>query len=93
MRTLISKREDIVIIQDMVDANLGVSMRAIARDVGCSDWLVKTIVKEDLYFKSYSLRMGQFMNQATKERTSSNTLLHQTLSFIQMKRISTRTRR
>ena len=56
------------IIQDMVDADPGVSMRAIARDIGCSDWLVRTIVKEDLCYKSYSLRKGKFMNKATKDR-------------------------
>lgn len=51
-----TKREDMVeIVQDMVDADPGVSMRAIARDVGCSDWLVSTIVNENLRYKSYSL--------------------------------------
>ena len=41
------------IIQDMVDADPGVSKRAIDRDVGCSDWLTRTILKEDLRYKSY----------------------------------------
>ena len=43
------------LVQDMVDVDHGVSMRAMAREVGCSDWLVRTIGKEDLRYKSYRL--------------------------------------
>uniref|UniRef100_A0A0K2SYC6 Uncharacterized protein n=1 Tax=Lepeophtheirus salmonis TaxID=72036 RepID=A0A0K2SYC6_LEPSM len=56
------------VIQDMVDVDPAVSMRAISREVGCSYWLLWTIVKEDLRYKSYSLCKGEFMNQNTKER-------------------------
>ena len=58
-------------VQDMVDVDREVSMRAMAREVGCSDWLVRTIVKEDLRYKSYRHGKCQFMNQATKGQFSS----------------------
>ena len=51
-----TQRDNMVeLVQDMVDVDHGVSMRAMAREVGCSDWLVRTIVKEDLRYKSYRL--------------------------------------
>lgn len=62
-------REDMVeVIEDMVDVDPGVSMRAIARELGCSEKLVRTILTQELRYKSYRLCKGQFMNQATKER-------------------------
>ena len=62
-------REDMVeVIKDMVDVDPGVSMRAIARELGCSEKLVRKICTQDLRYKSYRLCKGQFMNQATKER-------------------------
>ena len=62
-------REDMVeVIEDMVDVDPGVSMRAIARELGCSEKLVRKICTQDLRYKSYRLCKGQFMNQATKER-------------------------
>ena len=55
-----NKREDMM--------GCPMSMRAIAREVGCSNTLVRTILTQELHYKSYRLVKGQFMNQATKER-------------------------
>ena len=41
-----SDTKRVEIIQDMVDADCGVSQRAIVREIGCTDWLVRTIVTE-----------------------------------------------
>ena len=53
-------------VQKLVDTDPSKSMRAMAREMKVSGTLVCKIVKEDLLFKSYSLRKGQFMSQATK---------------------------
>ena len=51
-----TQRDNMVeLVPDMVDVDYGLSMRAMEREVGCSDWLVRTIVKEDLRYKSYRL--------------------------------------
>lgn len=56
------------LIQDMVNVDPGVSMRAMAREIGCSNTHVWNIMRDELRYKSYRLGKGQFMNQATKER-------------------------
>ena len=55
-------------IQAMIDENPGRSMRNIATELKISDWSVRRIVKQDIRYKSYSLRRGQFMTEATKEK-------------------------
>ncbi|QQP52144.1 Transposable element tcb2 transposase [Caligus rogercresseyi] len=55
-------------IQQIIDKDPGRSMRGIARELSVSDFLVRKIVKQDIRYKSYSLRRGQFMSAATKER-------------------------
>ena len=42
-------------------------MRGIARELTVSPFLMRKIVKEDIRYKSYALRRGQFMSAATKE--------------------------
>ena len=55
------------LVQELVNEDPGRSMRNIAEDLGISKTLVSKIVKEDLRYKSYSLRRGQFMTEKTKE--------------------------
>ena len=55
-------------IQQLIDEDPGRSMRGISRELTISEFLVRKIVKQDIRYKSYSLRRGQFMNAATKER-------------------------
>ena len=54
------------LVQDMVDVDREVSMRAMAREVGCSDWLVRTIVKEK-YSKVQSHILSIIVVQTNKQ--------------------------
>ena len=54
-------------VQEVVDEDHGRSMRKVAEDLRIGRELVRTVVKEDLRYKSYSLRRGQFMTERTKE--------------------------
>ena len=55
-------------VQELVDTDPSQSMRSMARELDVSATLVRKIVKEDLRYKSYGLRKGQFMSEATKLR-------------------------
>jgi hypothetical protein len=43
-------------------------MRSLARELNISKFVVRKKMAQDIRFKSYALRRGQFMSQATKER-------------------------
>ena len=62
-------------IQALIDEDPGRSMRGIARELTVSEFLVRKIVTEDIRYKSYALRRGQFMNAATKERRAARAQL------------------
>ena len=53
-------------VQELINQDPGRSMRKIAADLGVSDFLIRKIVKEDIRYRSYALRKGQFMSEATK---------------------------
>ena len=55
-------------VQELVDTDPSKSMRTMAGELEVSAILVCKIFKEDLRYKSYSLRKGQFMSKATKLR-------------------------
>lgn len=55
-------------IQDMINEDPGRSMRSIARELKMSDSTVRTIVNEDIRYKSYVIRRGQFLSDQLKER-------------------------
>lgn len=55
-------------VQHLINEDPGRSMRGIARELTISEFLVRQIVKQDIRYKSYALRRGQFMNEATKAR-------------------------
>ncbi len=54
-------------VQEAINTDPGRSMRRMAEELEVSEWLVRKIVKEDIRYKSYSLRKGQFMSAATKK--------------------------
>ena len=54
-------------VQELINEDPGRSMRKIAEDLEVSEFLIRHIVKEDIRYKSYSLRRGQFMTEATKK--------------------------
>ena len=60
-------REIVEQVQEAINNDPGRSMRALGEELGVSEWLIRKIVKEDLRYKSYSLRRGQFMSAATKK--------------------------
>ncbi|KPU74657.1 uncharacterized protein Dana_GF26712 [Drosophila ananassae] len=55
-------------VQDTVDLDPSKSMRAVARDLNVSEGLIRKIVHEDLRYKSYVMRRGQFMSAQTQDQ-------------------------
>ena len=53
-------------MQELVETDPSKSIRVMARELEVSATLVCKIVKEDLRYKSYGLRKGQFMSEAKK---------------------------
>jgi AraC-like DNA-binding protein len=54
--------------RNLVNQNPGRSMRSLARELGVSEKTVRNRMQQDIRYKSYAMRRGQFMNQVTKER-------------------------
>ena len=57
-------------VQEVIDEDPSRSMRKIPRDLGVSNHLIRIIVKQNIIFKSYSLRRGQMLMEETKHRRS-----------------------
>ena len=55
-------------LEDIIRQDPGRSMRSLARELDVHEKTIRRKVKGELNLKSYALRRGQFMNQATKER-------------------------
>jgi transposase-like protein len=55
-------------LQVLLDQDPGRSMRSLARELGVSARTVRRKVEQDIRYKSYALRKGQFLSQATKEK-------------------------
>lgn len=47
-------------------------MRVIAKELHVSEWTIRTLVHEDIRYKSYELKRGQFLSAKTQE----NGLIH-----------------
>ena len=62
-------------IQQLINEDPTHSMRGIGRELSVSEFLVRKIVKQDIRYKSYSLRRGQFMSAAAKERKAKRALV------------------
>jgi hypothetical protein len=54
-------------VQEAINDDPGRSMRMLAEELEVSEWLIRKFVKEDIRYRSYSLRRGHFMTAATKE--------------------------
>ena len=52
----------------MINEDSGRSMRSIARELKMSNSTVRTIVNENIRYKSYVIRRGQFLSRQLKER-------------------------
>jgi hypothetical protein len=52
----------------LVDQDPGRSMRSLARELEISEFVVRKKMMQDIRYKSYALRRGQFLSQATKNR-------------------------
>ncbi len=55
-------------IRSIVGADPGRSMRSIATEMGVAERTVRRIMQEDIRYKSYAMRRGQFMSAAMKIR-------------------------
>jgi hypothetical protein len=55
-------------LQELVNQDPGRSMRLLARELGISEASVCNKMAQDIRYKSYACRWGQFMKEATKER-------------------------
>jgi hypothetical protein len=55
-------------LQALVDQDQGRSMRSLARELETSQFGVRKKMMQVIRYKSYALRRGQFLSQATKER-------------------------
>lgn len=47
-------------------------MKLIAKELHVSEWTIRTLVHEDIWYKSYGLKRGQFLSAKTQE----NSLIH-----------------
>jgi hypothetical protein len=54
-------------LQELVDQDPSRSMRSLARELNISEFVVRKKMAQDIRYKSYALRRGQFMSQVTKE--------------------------
>ncbi len=63
-----SRGVDIVARLQELDQDPSRSMRSLARELDISEFVVRKKMAQDIRYKSYALKRGQFMSQATKER-------------------------
>jgi hypothetical protein len=57
-------------LQDLVNQDPGRSMRFLARELDISKKSVRNRMQQDICYKLYAMRRGQFMNQATKREAT-----------------------
>ncbi len=43
-------------VQEAINEDPGQSMRKLAEELEVSEWLIRKIVKDDIYYRSYNLR-------------------------------------
>ncbi len=55
-------------LQELIDQDPSGSMRSLAKELNISEFVVRKKMAQDIRYKSYALRRGQFMSQAMKER-------------------------
>jgi hypothetical protein len=62
-------------LQALVDQDPGRSMRSLARKLKISEFVIRKKMMQDIRYKSYALRRGQFLSHATKKRRLENAKL------------------
>jgi hypothetical protein len=55
-------------LRDLVEKDPSRSMRSVAKEIGISECSVRKMMNEDFHYRSYAMRRGQFMSEATKAR-------------------------
>ena len=55
-------------VQDIIDEDPLISIRAFSRDLQVSEFLIRRSVHEDIRYKSCVMRRGQFMSAQTREQ-------------------------
>ena len=55
-------------VQGIIDEDPSKSIKAISRDLQVSECTIRRIVHEDIWYKSYVMRKGQFMSAQTREQ-------------------------
>ncbi|UYV79133.1 hypothetical protein LAZ67_17001207, partial [Cordylochernes scorpioides] len=55
-------------VQASIDEDPGKSMRALARELQVDEVIIRRVVHENLCYKSYVMRRGQFMSERTKDQ-------------------------
>ena len=54
-------------VQKIIDEDPGRSMRSIAKGLKVSEWTIRTVVHQDIRYKSYVMRKCQFVSAKTQE--------------------------
>ena len=55
-------------VQDIIDEDPSNSIRVISRDLQVSEYTIRRIAHEDIRYKCYMVRKGQFMPAQTREQ-------------------------
>ena len=55
-------------IQAMIDNDPSKPIRSIARNMEISEFLIRQVVHEDVWYFSYKMRKGQFLSQVMKDK-------------------------
>jgi hypothetical protein len=55
-------------LQAIIDQDPGRFMKSLARELDISEFAVRKKMMQDINYKAYALRRGQFLSQTTKER-------------------------
>ncbi|XP_014473452.1 PREDICTED: uncharacterized protein LOC106743775 [Dinoponera quadriceps] len=55
-------------VQGIIDEGPSKSIRAISKDLHVSVCTIRRIINEDIRYKSYAMRRGQFMSAQTREQ-------------------------
>ncbi|KAF2352918.1 hypothetical protein FHG87_016326 [Trinorchestia longiramus] len=61
-------------VQEMVDNNPSMSMRAIARELEVNEKIIRQCVAEDLHYKSSKMKRGRILSPKMEENTASDSV-------------------
>eukprot|EP00106_Octopus_bimaculoides_P001075 XP_014768517.1 PREDICTED: uncharacterized protein LOC106867953 [Octopus bimaculoides] len=57
-------------VQNIINENLRISMRSIAKELRVSEWTIRTVVHHDIRYNSYVMWEGQFVSAKTQDQKS-----------------------